>query len=1069
MQHAEALGPAVRVFGKMTVRLPQKTLELGPPRRRAVLALLVINAGKVVSIPSILENIWGDDLPDHAVATLQSYVSRLRKLVGGQPLADGALLRLQYRSPGYVLDIDPDHIDVMRFERLIGQGLAAERQGRPAEAFALLSQALREWTAPPFEDLSEYDFAGRETQRLVQLRLSAAEGRAQAAFALGRSHEILDDLEREVLQHPMRERLVRRLMQAQYCSGRQADALQVFERTRRYLADELGVDVSPELRQIHGEILRQDPSLTPTRQTAPPPEPTPPAAPAAPTVPPVPTVLTVPPVPTVPAVPAVREEAVRPEPAADRQYEAVRPFVGRQEELQRLLAGVETARHGKGGVTLLLGESGCGKTSLLHELRRACAEYGMDVVTVNCPQSDDLPAHWPWKQALRQTAERWPETVRSLPADIRATLTALVPELASEPGEFAAAAAEPSRFELHEAVSRALLGIARPPLLLILEDLHWADTASLHLLRFLARQLHDSRLLLLVTSRTFRPAADPQMRAALAAVRELPTSDEITLGGLTPAESRELAATMGRDLGPEQCTALQHRTQGNPYFLVRLLEQLTSDASPNEVRELLPDSLRGVVHERLGGLPPEIMTVLRACAVLGPDSSPGAMKDLAAEDGVSSDALRDAIRGGLLRNVPGTECRLEFVHPLLRDTVRRELPYSMRARLHRCAVGFLAARAVTPADAKRSIARHARAALLTMTPDEVIQPLLDEAEKAGQRGLDDVAMAWLDQAAALTGGRDGEPGYAEAELAVQLRRADVSWYVNGSGAVSTEAIHARIEALGRALGRPQCARLLPKRFLGLVYRAEFRKAETMIPTLLALAARENDPSLEATVHQGRSIMLHSRGQLAQALAASEASMALASRALPPRPCRGQGVQAETRAVRAMSHWMAGSPAKAWGAMDDLRHLVSLSHHSAMRDFVTLHTTESVLKVLDNDPHGALRSALVAAEAAARTRLPGVQWLIDASLAWANAHLGTASPRLLAEAGRSLDRAERAGTRLLTLGLSLLADAERLAGRRRQAHAYLRRMRKLAARTGEVVYLNALPLHLTPWRGIPQVA
>jgi DNA-binding SARP family transcriptional activator len=303
---ADAFGAPIRVFGKMTVQLPHRTLELGPPRRRAVLALLVINVGKVVSIPSILENIWGDDLPGHVVATLQSYVSRLRKLIVGQPLANEAQLRLQYRSPGYILDVDPGHIDVMRFERLIGEGLTAERQGKPAAAFAQLSAALREWTAPPFEDLSEYDFASRETQRLDQLRLSAAEARAEAAFALGRSHEILNDLEREVLHHPMRERLVRLLMQAQYGSGRQADALQVFERTRRHLAEELGVDVSPELRQIHVEILRQAPSLTPPRQVAVPPVTAPPPAPQAP---------------------------ARPEAAADWQREAIRPFVGRLEEL----------------------------------------------------------------------------------------------------------------------------------------------------------------------------------------------------------------------------------------------------------------------------------------------------------------------------------------------------------------------------------------------------------------------------------------------------------------------------------------------------------------------------------------------------------------------------------------------------------------------------------------------------------------------------------------------------------------------------------------------------------------
>jgi DNA-binding SARP family transcriptional activator len=1039
MPTVDARGDAIHVFGKMTVRLSGTTLELGPPRRRAVFALLVINAGKVVSVPSILEGIWGEDLPDHAVATLQSYISRLRKLVSGRPLADGTGLRLKYRAPGYVLDIDPDHVDVMRFERLTGQGLAAERQGNPREAFALLSDALREWTAPPFEDLSEYEFAGREARRLVQLRLSATEGRAQAAFALGRSHEVLDDLEREVLHHPMRERLVRQLMRAQYCSGRQADALQVFERTRSYLADELGVDVGPELRQIHAEILRQDPCLTPRQQVSVPPAQTPPAP---------------------------LEEAAHPRQATLRPYEAVRPFVGRREELRKMLGMVNAVRHGKGGVTLLLGESGAGKTSLLHEFRRAWIEPDIDVLMVNCPHSDDVPPYWLWKQALRQAAERYPETV--LPESIRATLAALLPELAPEPGDDAVPRSGPGRFELQEAVSRALLGIARRPLMVILEDIHWADAESLRLLGFLARQLIDSQLLLLVTSRTFRPAADPEMRAALAAVRELPTFDEITLGGLTPEESRELAATMGRDPGPEICAVLQQRTQGNPYFLVKLLDQLPDDATPEGVRELLPDSLRGVVHQRLTGLPHEVMTVLRACAVLGEDSTVGALRDLAAGDGVSAEALRDALQGGLLRRVQGSGCRLEFVHPLLRDTTRRELPHPVRARLHHRAVRSLAARSLSPADCRHSIARHARAALLTMPPREVIQPLLDEAEKAAQRGLDDKALSWLDQAAALLAtGRD--TGYAEAELAVQLRRADVSWFVHGSGAAPTQAIHSRIRDLGGVLGRSQNLILLPRCFLAFVLQAEFRKAEMMLPTLLKLADQENQPWLGAVAHHGHAILLHSRGQLSQALSASDESMALMNHArCEHRPCPHQ-LQTEILSLRALTQWMAGAPAGAWRSLDELRCLLSADNEGSVHEMITLLSTESVLKVLDNDPHGALRKGLEAAEAASGMGLPQRRWLIDVSLAWANAHLGTASQQMLADAAHSLDRAERAGTHLLTLGLSLLAEAERLAGRRRRAHAYLRRMRKVAARTGEVVYLSTLPVHLTPWKGLPQAA
>ncbi|MGY0057744.1 AfsR/SARP family transcriptional regulator [Streptomyces sp. LZ34] len=211
---------------------------------------------------SIIENIWHTGPPDHAVPTLQSYISRLRKLLSGQPLRGGATIDVTYRFPGYVLRSDPRHVDILRFGHVVNSGLSAHRGGDHGAAFTRLTDALRLWTAPPFEDLTGYAFAAREAAWLEQLRLTAVEGRAAAAFALGRSQEILPELEREADCHPTRERLVYELMRAQYRGGRQADALRLFHRTRTRMAEELGADVSPPLRRIHQEILRHEPSLS---------------------------------------------------------------------------------------------------------------------------------------------------------------------------------------------------------------------------------------------------------------------------------------------------------------------------------------------------------------------------------------------------------------------------------------------------------------------------------------------------------------------------------------------------------------------------------------------------------------------------------------------------------------------------------------------------------------------------------------------------------------------------------------------------------------------------------------
>jgi DNA-binding SARP family transcriptional activator/energy-coupling factor transporter ATP-binding protein EcfA2 len=628
---------AISAFGRMTLRLPAGPLELGPPRRRAVLALLLINAGKVVSISSMVRSIWETEPPDHAVATLQSYVSRLRRMIAGQPLHGGAELRLEYRSPGYVLDVVPDHVDVMYFEQTVGRGLAAHRRGELPETFALASKALRLWTAPPFEDLTGYEFAAQEAVRLDHLRLAAVEARAAVAFPLGRSEELLPALEREVADHPARERLVCQLMRAQYHHGRQADALRLFERTRQYLADELGADVGPELRRIHEEILRHDPSLTRASER--------------------------------PALLA-GQRGTPDQPSTG----ATAAFVGRHRELRRLLAAGEGSRRGEGRTVLVVGEAGLGKSRLVREFGRLCQEAGTDVVTVNCPPSEDMPPYWPWTQALRRIAARWPDALRGLPDGAQRTLASLVPELAPDK----ATGDRPEltgtgRFALHDAMSQALLGPRRRPLVLVLEDFQWADAASLRLLPFLTRQSAESRFLLIVTSRTFRIADDPGLRATRAGVLQSLNAEEVRLGALTVEDTRRIVAgARGGSVDPELCAALHERAGGNPYMLLGLVESLRGAATAQEVHDLVPPVIREVIKERLSGLPAEIVELLITCALPGRDCVHGA---------VSCEAVRRAVRGGLLAVDETAPQGICFVHPLVRDVVQQELAH---AEPYRC-------------------------------------------------------------------------------------------------------------------------------------------------------------------------------------------------------------------------------------------------------------------------------------------------------------------------------------------------------------------------------------------------
>ncbi|MFB6840199.1 BTAD domain-containing putative transcriptional regulator [Streptomyces sp. NPDC056361] len=629
-------------------------MDPGPPRRRAVLALLLINAGKVVSTSSMVHSLWEGEPPHRAVATLQSYVSRLRRMISDQAPRHQVELQLRYRAPGYVLNVAPDQVDVMRFESAVVRGLEAQRRGDFTQTFALTSEALRLWTAPPFEDLAEYEFAAQEENRLDQLRLAAVEARAEVAYALGRSEEVLHALEREVADHPTRERLVHQLMRAHYRNGRQADALRLFERTRRYLADELGVDVSPGLQRLHEEILRHDPVL---------------AHLPGPSEPPL-------------TVTTRTQFGHRPhaefdtEPYLGQRTGSPTAFVGRQGELRQLLAAADASEHGEGRTVLVVGEAGLGKTTLVRELGRRAREAGTDVVNVNCPMSEDMPPYWLWVQVLRQVAARRPETLRCLPDRARRALAAVVPELFPDlaGGDRPELSGE-ARFALHDAVSQVLLGSNRHPLVLILEDVHWADDASLRLLPFLTRQSVDSRFLLVVTSRSFRMADDPGLRAFRAAVLQSINAEEIRLAALSSDESRQIALSVSAGAtDPVLCAALHERSGGNPFLLLGLLDSLGEGATAQQVQGLVPQMIREVVNERLSGLPDEVRALLDCCAAGAPvDNHLGAPCD--GPVAVSRETFRRAVRGGLLVPDDTAPEGMGFVHPLIRDVVRQELTY----------------------------------------------------------------------------------------------------------------------------------------------------------------------------------------------------------------------------------------------------------------------------------------------------------------------------------------------------------------------------------------------------------
>jgi DNA-binding SARP family transcriptional activator len=240
-----------RILGPLEVWDGEKALQLGGQRQRAVLAVLAMHVGEVVPSERLITYLWGETPPRTAATALQNSISQLRKVLGSDVV--------ETRTPGYVLTSEKEAVDARRFERLLDEARSAEAERR----IQLVHEALQLWRGAPLGDFAYESFAQGEAARLEELRLGAIEERIAAELELGAAAGLVGELEAIVREHPLREAPRGQLMLALYRSGRQAEALQAYQDARRTLVDELGIEPTPALQQLHASILRQESTLQP--------------------------------------------------------------------------------------------------------------------------------------------------------------------------------------------------------------------------------------------------------------------------------------------------------------------------------------------------------------------------------------------------------------------------------------------------------------------------------------------------------------------------------------------------------------------------------------------------------------------------------------------------------------------------------------------------------------------------------------------------------------------------------------------------------------------------------------
>jgi DNA-binding SARP family transcriptional activator len=633
-----------RILGPLEVYSEGQPVPIRGPRQRALLAILLLHAGETVSTDRLIDLLWGETAPAGARKALSVRVSELRKQL--EPAAHGADTILT-RAPGYAIELEPEQLDLGRFERLSAAGREALDAGDPLNASESLGAALGLWRGPPLADFAFEPFAQAEIARLEELRLGALEDRIAADLALGRHAQLVGELEALVSGHPLRERPRGQLMLALHRCGRQVEALEVYRQGRRALVDELGLEPSRELRALEQAILAQDPALdAPVR------------------------------------APATRRSATGRGGA----------FVGRESELAELMAALAAARAGQGRVVLVGGEPGIGKSRLAEELAARAEELGARVLSGRCWEAGGAPAFWPWVQALRTyVREREPASLHEELGPGGPDLAQMLPELHKllpELPEPPTLAPDGARFRLFDATATLVRNAARVrPLVLVLDDLHAADAPSLLLLEFIAGELDGARVMILGAYRHTEIGPDHPLASTLAELARNQAARRIVLAGLSEAAvARYIELSTGVVAPGSLVAALQRGTDGNPLFLAELARLLGEEGMLERgtlERLPIPQGVHEAIGHRLRRLSDRCRRLLSVASGLGREFSVAALERVS---GASGDALLElldeACAAQVVGDVPGAPERLRFSHALVRDALYEQLGAAPRVRLH---------------------------------------------------------------------------------------------------------------------------------------------------------------------------------------------------------------------------------------------------------------------------------------------------------------------------------------------------------------------------------------------------
>jgi DNA-binding SARP family transcriptional activator/class 3 adenylate cyclase len=717
------------VLGPLEVRsVAGAAIPLTGPKRRALLALLVLNAGADVPSSRLADELWSGEPPKSASTTLQTFVYQLRRRYGVEELLT--------TPSGYILNAKPEQIDAYRFERAVDDACFAAIDA-PGSAARALGDALQIWRGPAYAEFLSEHWAIGEAARLEQLRVAAAEAWAAASIGAGETAGLAAELEVWTTRNPLREPLWALRVVALVAEGRSAEALRLGTELRAVLRDELGVDPSPQFAAVETAVLRGEPLPSWTELAG-----------------------------LVRRFDHPRVEAPAPQragssrrrrrPARSTRHDDVRSvpptdrFVGRTPELQALEEAVECAGNGMPQIVVVVGEAGIGKSRMLDEFTPHAIARGVQLLFGACQEDVGIP-YLPLASAF---------------ASLGAGHNPFDAELLTATGR---PDDDWAQLALFLDATRALLAAATERVvMLVIEDLHSADDATLALLRHLvavgSEEAARGRARLIVVLTTHPPEPGSALEAFIGRLHTGQGTRVIDVRALAAAEVREVATDwLERRPSPATVSLLLDATGGNPLVLrstlARLREHVGAATISTSSDLLGPTSLDHELWLRVERVGTECMDMLVDAAILGNGASLEWLRRVSDLDRASLDGLID--EAGEHHVLVADDEHYWFDHPQL-----RQLLYYSTTSAERAACHLRIADRLTTLASDVVVAHHLTRAGTLVEPAR----LLAVCGKAGDHSA--AVGAWRDAAiyasAALEAG--SELNLADDELAaLELR------------------------------------------------------------------------------------------------------------------------------------------------------------------------------------------------------------------------------------------------------------------------------------------------------------